>query len=170
MTCGCGVWGSEVAGADGRLATSLWTFVNGYNLMMRPLALILLVPLSLALAACREQCDRGDSGCNELANKHEYSLLQAMASRLQDRQHDRRYLLFSNALESDLTVVAFPRADTSVGWVVLLTNAEVSPHDKAVPDVSFVVTPEVIDDVRAHTPLSPEVERYIRVMAAQSMQ
>jgi hypothetical protein len=131
---------------------------------MRHLSLISFVMPVLALAACQEQCARDRAGCNELANKHEYSVLQAMEYRLRDRHHNQSYLLFPNALESDLTVVAFPRADANVGYVVLLTNAKVPPRDKAMPDVDFLVTSENLDDLKADTTLSAEVERYIRDM------
>lgn len=104
---------------------------------MRLPTLISLVTTALALAACQEQCPRDRAGCNELAKKHEYSVLQALEYRLRDRHLSQR-----NALESDLTVVAFPRADANVGYVVLLTNAQVPPRDKAMPDVDFLVTSE----------------------------
>lgn len=122
----------------------------------------------MTLGACQQQCGRDEPGCNELANKHEYSVLQAIAFDLRNKAHDRSYILYRNALDSDLTVIAFPKAQATKGYVALLANAEVPPRDKSVPDEDFIVTAATLAAVRAKVDLSPELDRYLEKMAARS--
>ena len=121
------------------------------------------------LPACQQQCDRDDAGCNELANKSEYSLLQAVSFRLRDQPHDRDFLIYRNALGTDLTVVAFPLAKSETGYVALLANAETPPLDKSVPRRGdFVITPKTLAVVKERVKLSPAVEIYMAGIAAQA--
>ena len=117
------------------------------------------------LAGCEEQCSRDVKGCNELANKHEYSVLQAMSFRHRELPRDRDYRIYRNAAESELTVIAFPRAAGEAGHVWLLANSRIPPRDKSLPDEDFIVTPQVLAALRAEVELSPEVDRYIAQMA-----
>jgi len=124
------------------------------------------LPLLAVLAGCEEQCSREVAGCNELANKHEYSVLQAMDFRDGERPRDRDYHIYRNAADSDLTVIAFPRAKGETGYVWLLANSKTPPRDKSLPgDEDFIVTPQALAALRAEVDLSPEVDRYIAQMA-----
>src|SRR5262245_32521181 len=88
-----------------------------------------LAPLvaALGLAACQQPaCEVDDPGCNELANKPEWSVLQAYEQDLRSAPHERPFVRIENALGSGLTVLAFPRRDGPSGYVVLLENAAVA--------------------------------------------
>jgi hypothetical protein len=124
-----------------------------------------LLAVLAVLAGCEEQCSRDVKGCNELANKHEYSVLHAMDARSGKRPRDSDYRIYRNAAESDLTVIAFPRAKSETGYVWLLANSRTPPRDKSVPDEDFVVTPQALAALRAEVELSPEVDRYIAEVA-----
>lgn len=129
------------------------------------------LPLLAALAGCEEQCSREVAGCNELANKHEYSVLQTMEFRHRELPRDRDYRIYRNALDSDLTVIAFPRAKSKTGYVWLLANSKTPPRDKSLPgNEGFIVTPETLAALRAEVDLSPEVDRYIAQMAERGSQ
>ncbi len=127
-----------------------------------------LLPALILLSACQQQCGREDAGCNELANKHEYSVLEAVEFELRDRPHDRKYLIYRNALRSNFTVVAFPMARAEQGYVTMLANGAIAPLDKSVPDEDFTVTLETLAAVKAQAKLSAPVEKYIANMAARS--
>lgn len=131
----------------------------------RLLSLILILTV---LPACQQQCSREAAGCNELANKSEYSLLQAMSFRLRDRPHDRSFLIFREALDTDFTVVAFPLSKSETGYVALLANAEIPPLDKSVPNGDFIITPRTSVAVKERVKLSPSVETYMAGMAARA--
>jgi len=128
-------------------------------------ALTAALPLLALLAGCEEQCSRDVAGCNELANKHEISVLQAMDARVGELPHDGDYRIYRNAAESELTAIAFPRAKGETGYVWLLANSRTPPRDKSVPDEDFIVTPRMLATLRAEVELSPEVDRYIAQMA-----
>jgi hypothetical protein len=115
------------------------------------LALLLLV-----VGGCRSQA-RND----ELANKPEYSVLQAYEYQYRDVKNDKPYLVFKNALKTGATVVAFPIKSKPTGYVVMLAQAKYLPKVKAMPDTDFVVTQGALKEVRAATSLSNEVEQFI---------
>lgn len=122
----------------------------------------------MTLGACQEDCRRDDPGCNELANKHEYSLLQAMEAQLRNHPHNDTFLIYRNALDTEFTVIAFPKENANSGYVVLLADGKVSPQDKSVPDQSFSVTPNALTALKKQVQLSREVESYIALMATRA--
>ncbi|MEL7729735.1 hypothetical protein AAG612_09370 [Citromicrobium bathyomarinum] len=128
----------------------------------------ILLSLTVILGACQEECERGDLGCNELANKSEYSLLQAEEFRLRDKPHTQRFLIIRNALDSGQTVIGFPKSASERGYVVLLADWEVPSKDKSVPDEGFTVSADALVALQKEVRLSPEVERYISTMAHRS--
>ncbi len=119
------------------------------------LALLLLV-----VGGCRSQ-PTNELAKNELDNKPEYSVLQAYGYQYRDVKNDKPYLVFKNALKTDTTVVAFPIKSKATGYVVLLAQTKSLPKVKAIPDADFVVTKDALEQVRAATPLSKEVEQFI---------
>ena len=119
------------------------------------LALLLLV-----VGGCRSQ-PTNELAKNELDNKPEDSVLQAYGYQYRDVKNDKPYLVFKNALKTDATVVAFPIKNKTTGYVVMLAQAKSSPKVKAMPDADFVVTKDALEQVRAATPLSKEVEQFI---------
>ena len=98
---------------------------------------------------------------DELANKPEYSVLQAYEYQYRDVKNDKPYLVFKNALKTDATVVAFPIKNKTTGYVVMLAETKTVPKVKAMPDVDFVVSQRAFIEVRSVTPLSKEVEQFI---------
>ena len=118
--------------------------------------------LTLLIATgCHSQAMNNELAKNELANKPEYSVLQAYEYQYRDVKNDKPYLVFKKALNTDATVVAFPIKSKAAGYVVVLAHAESLPKVKALPDVDFVVTKDAFTEVRAATPLSKEVEQFI---------
>lgn len=123
---------------------------------------------ALGLAACQDAtCSGGNAGCNELANKPEWSLLEVYESRLSDAAHDQPLLRFENAHDTGLTVLAFPRRNSASGYVVLLENAKVAPKDKTMPAEDFVVSPAALATVIASPDLTPEAKAKIVAMSRQ---
>jgi hypothetical protein len=98
---------------------------------------------------------------NEFTNKSEYSILQSYEYEYRDVKNDKPYMVFKNALKTDLTVVAFPIKDKPKGYVVILARAEGSPKVKYMPDVDFVVTQNTLTEIQAAITLSKEVEQFI---------
>lgn len=126
----------------------------------------MILVAALGLAACQDAtCSVDDAGCNELANKPEWSLLQVYESRLRDAPHDQPLLRFENANDTGLTVLAFPRRAGASGYVVLLENAEVAPKDKTLPAEDFVVSPAALATVTASPDLTPEARAKIIAMS-----
>ncbi len=119
------------------------------------LALLLLV-----VGGCHSQ-PTNELAKNELDNKPEYSVLQAVGYEYRDVKNDKPYLVFKNALKTDATVVAFPIKNKTTGYVVMLAETKTVPKVKAMPDADFVVTKDALEQVRAATPLSKEVEQFI---------
>jgi hypothetical protein len=126
------------------------------------LALLLLV-----FGGCRSQ-PTNELAKNELDNKPEYSILQAFEYQYREVKNDKSYLVFKNALKSDATVVAFPIKSKATGYVVLLAQTKSLPKVKAMPDADFVVTKDALEQVRAATPLSKEVEQFITAHVRES--
>ncbi len=83
------------------------------------LALLLLVA-----GGCRSQAMNDELAKNELANKPEYSVLQAYEYQYRDVKNDKSYLVFKNALKTDATVVAFPIKNKTTGYVVMLAETK----------------------------------------------
>jgi len=102
-----------------------------------------------------------DANDDELANKPEYSILQSYEYKYRDMPNDKPYLVEMNALNTGLTVIAFPAQDKSHGYVVMLTNSSRSPDIKVLPDVDFVVTNESYKAVKEQIALSKEVDQFI---------
>tara|TARA_R100001129_G_C5227585_1_gene221539 strand:+ start:20 stop:433 length:414 start_codon:yes stop_codon:yes gene_type:complete len=125
----------------------------------------IILSLIVILSACQEDCEQSDLGCNELATKPEYSLLQAVESDLQDRPQDKAFLIIRNALSTDQTVIAFPKSSSSTGYVVLLADGEMSPKAKSVPDEHFTVSADALAELEENVRLSPEVAQYLTQMA-----
>ncbi len=82
------------------------------------LALLLLV-----VGGCHSQ-PTNELAKNELDNKPEYSVLQAVGYEYRDVKNDKPYLVFKNALKTDATVVAFPIKNKTTGYVVMLAETK----------------------------------------------
>lgn len=106
-------------------------------------------------------CDEKDTS-NELRNKPEYSVLEASAYNYSEFSHDQKFILVQKAFGTDYNVLAFPIRNAEKGYVVMLTNAQVAPIDKRVPEKEFFVDKEVLVSVKKLTPLSREVEILIK--------
>jgi hypothetical protein len=117
----------------------------------------LLTFMFLAAVGCRSQ-PISDEAANELANKPDYSILQAYEYDYREIKNDKPYLIIKNA---DATVVAFPIRNRSTGYVVILAETKHAPKVKAMPQLDFVVTQDAFADVRTAAPLSKEVEEFI---------
>ena len=116
-----------------------------------------LWPILLVLTgACNKEANEG-----ELANKPEYSILQSYEYKYRDMPNDKPYLVEKNALNTGLTVIAFPAKDKSHGYVVMLTSSVRSPDILVLPEVDFVVTNGSYSSVKEQTSLSKEVDRFI---------
>jgi hypothetical protein len=98
---------------------------------------------------------------NDAANKVEYSVLQHFAYEYQDAKQDKPYLVFQRALNTELTVLAFPINDKPLGYVVMLARAEGIPKVKAMPEVDFKVSKDLYAAVRAEVSISTEVDQFI---------
>lgn len=98
---------------------------------------------------------------NEAVNKSEYSVLEYYAYEYREAKHDKPYMVFQRALNTELTVLAFPIKDKPVGYVVILASAEGVPKVKAMTEVDFEVTKDAYAAVKAETVLSTEVDQFI---------
>ncbi|MBH5321083.1 hypothetical protein [Aurantiacibacter sediminis] len=127
---------------------------------------IALLFSALVISGCQQDnCQRGDASCNELANKHEYSILQVAHSQVGQRSENEPLIILRNVGESGKTALAFPSREDD-GYVVMLADAEVSPRDKTIGMEDFYVTVEAIADLEASgLVLTPEIDRLISEMA-----
>jgi hypothetical protein len=116
----------------------------------------LWILMLLVVGGCRSQAMN-----DELANKPEYSVLQAYEYQYRDVKNDKPYLVFESALKTDATVVAFPIKNKTTGYVVMLAETKTVPKVKAMPDADFVASQRAFIEVRSVTPLSKEVEQFI---------
>lgn len=98
---------------------------------------------------------------NEAVNKSEYSVLQYYEYEYREAKHDKPYMVFKRALNTELTVLAFPIKEKPVGYVVMLARAEGVPKIKIMTEVDFTVTKEAYAAVKAETALSKEVDQFI---------
>lgn len=98
---------------------------------------------------------------NEAVNKTEYSVLQYFEHEYRDAKHDKPYMVFKRALNTELTVLAFPVSDKPVGYVVMLARAKGMPKIKVMTDVEFTVTKDAYTALKAETALSNEVAQFI---------
>ena len=98
---------------------------------------------------------------NEAVNKSEYSVLQYYGYEYREAKHDKPYMVFQRALNTELTVLAFPIKDKPVGYVVMLARADGVPKIKAMPEVDFEVTRDAYAAVKTETALSKEVDQFI---------
>lgn len=98
---------------------------------------------------------------NDAANKSEYSVLQYYAYEYQDAKQDKPYMVFQRALNTELTVLAFPIKDKPVGYVVMLARAEGVPKVKSMTEVDFKVTKDAYAAVKAEASMSKEVDQFI---------
>ena len=98
---------------------------------------------------------------DEASNKSEYSVLQAYEHQYREIRNDKTYIVFKQALNTELTVVAFPRKDKLHGYVVILAKAKGSPAVKVMPETDFLVTQDAYAAVRADASLSKEVDQFI---------
>jgi hypothetical protein len=108
------------------------------------------------------------SGCdmqvinNDSVNKFEYSILQAYEYEYRDMRNDGApYLIIKNALQTDMTVVAFPIKGKKTGYVFMLAQARGFPKGKFLPEVAFTVTKSMLEDLKTIIPISKEVESFI---------
>ena len=98
---------------------------------------------------------------NDAVNKSEYSVLQHYEYEYREAKHDKPYMVFQRALNTELTVLAFPIKDKPVGYVVMLARAEGVPKVKAMAEVDFEVTKDAYAAVKAETVLSKEVDQFV---------
>jgi hypothetical protein len=98
---------------------------------------------------------------NEAVNKSEYSVLQYYEHEYREAKHDKPYMVFRRALNTELTVVAFPIKENPVGYVVILARAVGVPKIKVMTEVDFTVTKDTYESVKAETALSQEVDQFI---------
>ena len=105
-------------------------------------------------------CDAKEMN-NDSINKSEYSILQSYEFEYREASNDKPYMVFKNALNTDVTVVAFPINQRKVGYVVLIANSKGTPKIKAMPDVDFVVTQSAYESVKAEASLSKDVDHFI---------
>jgi hypothetical protein len=120
--------------------------------MIKKLILILMIMIG--------GCDMQDKN-NEIANKSEYSVLQSYEYEYRKAKNDRPYMVFKRALNTGVTVVAFPIKNKSHGYVVILANSKNPPSVKYIPNVDFVVTQDAYLAVKSQASLSREVEQFI---------
>lgn len=97
----------------------------------------------------------------EAINKAEYSVLQYYELEYREVNHIKPYIIFRRALDTDLTVLAFPVKNRPTGYVVILAQAEGMPKVKAMTDVDFEVTKDVYASVKMEVALSTEVDQFI---------
>jgi hypothetical protein len=116
--------------------------------------------LVLFLIAMIGGCDMQDEN-NELANKPDYSVLQHYDYVYSKANHDKPYMIFTRALNTDTTVVAFPIKNKPVGYVFIIAKSKYSPFVKYMPEVDFDVTQDAYLAVKDQTSLSGEVEQFI---------
>ena len=122
---------------------------------------VVLTLMLIAVGGCHSQ-PVSDEAANELANKPDYSILQAYAYDYREVKNDKPYFVFKNALKTDATIVAFPIKNKPTGYVVILADTKNAPKVKIIPNnVDFVVTQNAFTEVRTETPLSKEVETFI---------
>jgi hypothetical protein len=98
---------------------------------------------------------------NEAVNKSEYSVLQYYGYEYRDATHDKPYMIFRRARNTELTVLAFPIKDKTVGYVVMIAGTQSVPSIKAMPEVDFEVTTDAYAAVKAENVLSKEVDQFI---------
>lgn len=116
-----------------------------------------ILPIALLLL---EGCDL-NSLSNDALNKSEYSVLQHYESEYREAKQEKPYMVFQRALNTELTVLAFPIKDKSTGYVVVLAQAEGVPKVKAMPEVDFDVSKDTYAAAKAETALSHEVDQFI---------
>ncbi|WP_271079417.1 hypothetical protein [Aurantiacibacter sp. MUD61] len=124
---------------------------------------------ALVISGCQQDnCQRGDASCNELANKHEYSILQAAHFQVGQSSENEQLIILRDVGGTGKAVLAFPSREGG-GYVVMLADAEVSPRDKTIGLEDFYVTAEAIAGLEASgLVLTPEIDRLISEMAEKS--
>lgn len=95
------------------------------------------------------------------ANKREYSILQHYEYEYREAKHNKPYIVFQRALNTEHTVLAFPIKSKPVGYAVILAQAKGVPKIKVMAETDFVVTREAYAAVKAEAALSQEVEQFI---------
>jgi hypothetical protein len=119
-------------------------------------AIFLVLFTLFALVGCNMQ---GTS--DESANKSEYSVLQAYEHRLRDVEHKEPVMVINRALDTDLTILAFPLKDNPRGYAVLLAKAEGPEKVKVMPAAPFVVTQAAYASAKSQASLSKEVDDFL---------
>ena len=105
-------------------------------------------------------CDLSETG-NDSRSKTEYSILQSYEYKCRDLSNDRPYLIYEQALNSELTVLAFPIANKSKGYVVMIADAKADPKLKSMPDADFIVGLNTLVEVKKKIAISREVDDFI---------
>lgn len=114
---------------------------------------IFAVLLPVLLAAC------GFS--DEAASKREYSIVQHYEYEYRDKPNNQPYILAEKALGSDYLVIGFPIEGANSGYVFMVANPRGKPYVKAMPDVPFVVTEVVLEDVQSKAEMADAVKAFI---------
>ena len=88
-------------------------------------------------------------------------MLQYYEYEYREAKHDKPYMVFQHALNTELTVLAFPIKDKPVGYAVMLARAEGLPKVKSMPEVDFKVSMDTYAVLKAEVSMSNEVDQFI---------
>ncbi|WP_156362558.1 hypothetical protein [Xylophilus sp. Leaf220] len=99
---------------------------------------------------------------NEAINKSEYSLLQYYAYEFQQAKHDRPYMIFKKALNTDINVIAFPAANKNNGYVAIIAKSAGYPRVKILPEEEFIINKKSYEELKSEISISREVNFFIQ--------
>ncbi|WP_434277999.1 hypothetical protein [Acinetobacter sp. CE-15] len=117
-------------------------------------------------------CLIGGNGCNykafknEMAVKHQYSVMQAIESRYKNIQNtSQSYVLLKNALDSDTNLLLLPISDQDRGYVVFILNPYFG-EDKVVikyipEDKKFLLKKETLNLIQKQIEIEENIEKFL---------
>jgi hypothetical protein len=123
---------------------------------MRVVALVLL---ATALCAVGTSVAAADS---EIAQKHEWSVLQTLEMKYRNRQNETGILVMPDVDGTHLTAIGLPRKNRPVGYVFLLANPTTTPRVKVLPKAAeYSLSSAEFRQIGQQTTVDSEVMTYL---------
>ena len=132
--------------------------------MYKSLALAIAIALT---CGCTKNSDiaaaMNEEGQNELANKHQYSALQAVEATYAGIPHNNKPLLLPNAKGTDFTLIGLPKAASPTGSVWVIAAAPTPPEVKVLPaNMPFLITSGQAQQIAHDMNASAAVTRFLQ--------
>jgi len=99
---------------------------------------------------------------SEIAQKHEWSVLQTLELKYRDQQNEKGVLVIPDVDGAHLTAIGLPRTDRPAGYVFLLANPTTTPRVKVLPQaVEYRLSAADIGQIGQQTSVDSEVMTYL---------